>query len=274
MVAPGCPSGSRDRDGSAGRRRQAERRIVGEDLGVQKLQILARLDTQFLDEQGSRVAIGGQCVGLAARPVQRQHQLAAQGFAERMLDDEGLQLRDSSGVVAEREVRLDATRERHEPEFQEAIPLGGGEIVGSKLGQRWPAPQLERLADHRRRVPRVAGVEGDPSASDQGLEPADIDFVCGDSEPVAAALGLQQTVAERLPQLIDVAVDDLGRSDGRVVAPDLVDQGLGGHDLLAPQHEQGQQGAWFGRADLDIAAVPADHERAEDAELHRLSFTL
>ena len=59
----------------------------------------------------TRVSEGGQCVCLAAGLVQRQHEQTAQPLAQRMLGDEIPQLRDQVGVIAGRQVKLDALLE-------------------------------------------------------------------------------------------------------------------------------------------------------------------
>src|SRR5262249_57763871 len=69
-----------------------ETRLLAEDGAVEPLQRRARLDAELVDECAPGVEIRLERLGLAARAVERQHQLAAQPFAERVLPDEGLEL--------------------------------------------------------------------------------------------------------------------------------------------------------------------------------------
>ena len=62
-------------------------------------QLAARLDAELLHEQPARGLVGGERVGLAARAVEREHQLAAKPFAKRMLRRERLELADELGVA-------------------------------------------------------------------------------------------------------------------------------------------------------------------------------
>ena len=58
-------------------RRRLERGIVGENRLLETLQRLAGLDPELVDEQPSRVAIHLERFRLAARAIQREHQLSA-----------------------------------------------------------------------------------------------------------------------------------------------------------------------------------------------------
>ena len=69
----------------------------------------------------ARRLVGLERLGLAAAAVQREHQLAAQVLAQRVLSHQRLELADELGVAAEREVGLDA-RARAPPR---AAPPGG-----------------------------------------------------------------------------------------------------------------------------------------------------
>ena len=56
-------------------------------------------------------------VGLAARAVEREHQLAAQPLAQRVLVDERFELADELRVAAERELGLGALLDEREPQL-------------------------------------------------------------------------------------------------------------------------------------------------------------
>ena len=103
-----------DEHRALGRRRsgQVERRILAEDRELELAQAWPRLDPELVDEPCPRGLEGGERLRLAARPVEREHQLAAQPLAQRVLRDERLELGDELGVPTEREVGLDPPLER------------------------------------------------------------------------------------------------------------------------------------------------------------------
>ncbi len=65
---------------------RVERGIVREDPPLQLAELLARLEPELLDERLARVAgTTAERVGLAARAVEREHQLAGEALAQRVL---------------------------------------------------------------------------------------------------------------------------------------------------------------------------------------------
>ena len=88
----------------------------------------------------------------------------------RVLGDQRLELADQLGVAAEREVGLDPLLERRQPQVLEPAALGLGERLVRELGERRPAPERERLAQHRRGPFRVAVRERLAPLGEQPLE--------------------------------------------------------------------------------------------------------
>ena len=82
-------------------------------------------------------------------------------------------------------------------------------------------------------------------------------------------MALDAVVAERLPEVRDIGLDDVPRLLGRLLAPDLVDQGLGGHELVRADEQMREDRALLGPAERDRAAPRVHLERPQDAELHR-----
>src|SRR5581483_6028065 len=89
------------------RLREFERWILAQNRALQLLQRCTRLDPQLVDERAPGCLVRGERLGLAARPVEREHQLAAQALAEGVLGRERVELRDERGVAAEGEVGVD-----------------------------------------------------------------------------------------------------------------------------------------------------------------------
>ena len=98
----------RDRyGGRALLRRELQRRILSEDGPLELLQRRARLDPQLLDERAARRAVRVERFGLPTGAVQREHELAPQALAQRMLRDERLELAYELRMAPEREICLD-----------------------------------------------------------------------------------------------------------------------------------------------------------------------
>ena len=130
---------------------------MGEDRLVELVQLGAGLDPELLDEHLARVAVGLQRVGLAAAAVQREHQLRVQPLAPRVLAGELLELADQLGVAPGGQVGLDAHLHGREALLLQPRDLGRRERRRGELGQRRPAPQLQRLAQLRGRVLAASG---------------------------------------------------------------------------------------------------------------------
>ena len=82
---------------------------------MQLPQLGSRLDPERLDEHRARLPKGLQRVGLATGAVEREHQLAVQALAQRMLDDQTLELRHQLAVPAGAEIGLHASLQRRQP---------------------------------------------------------------------------------------------------------------------------------------------------------------
>ena len=76
---------------------------------------------EALDERLPRLAVDLERLGLAARAVEREHLLAAQPLAQRVLGDERLELGDERRVPPERELGVDPLLERREPQLLEPL---------------------------------------------------------------------------------------------------------------------------------------------------------
>ena len=57
-----------------------------------------RLDLELVDQGGPRVAVGLECIGLAAASIEREHQLTVQTLGPRMFAREPLELADKLGM--------------------------------------------------------------------------------------------------------------------------------------------------------------------------------
>ena len=74
------------------RLRRADAGVLAQDRPFELLQRGAGVDAELVEQRGPAVPVGLQRFGLAAGPVEGEHQLAAQPLPERVLRQERLQL--------------------------------------------------------------------------------------------------------------------------------------------------------------------------------------
>jgi hypothetical protein len=196
---------------------------------------VAGLDAELVDERGAGVPVALERFGLAARAVQREHQLRAEPLVQRVVGDETLQLADELGVAAEGEVGVDAGLERREPQLVQARDLGLQRLLGRQVGERRAAPQRERGAQERGGVLDAAGRRGRAGVGDALLEALEVELARGDAQEVAGAARLEDAARgglEQLAQRDDVHLQRLERTVGRGLAPQRVDQPVAGDNLV------------------------------------------
>ena len=82
-----------------------------------------RVEPELVGEREPGGAVDLERLRLPAAAVERDHQLAAQPLPQRMGRHERLQLADECGVVAEREIGVDAILDRRHPQLVEPSDL-------------------------------------------------------------------------------------------------------------------------------------------------------
>ena len=118
---------------------------MDEDAPLQLGELLARLEPELVDERRARVAVRRERLGLAARAVQRQHQLPGEPLAQRVVADGRRELADELGVPAVGELALEAALERGQAQLLEPRDLALGEVLEREIGERRAAPERQRL---------------------------------------------------------------------------------------------------------------------------------
>jgi hypothetical protein len=159
---------------------------------VHRGQLGGGVGAELLGERPPAVLEHGQGLGLPAAGVQRPHQLSAQPLPQRVRGDQLLQLRDQGGVAAERQLRLDPVLDGADAQLLQADRLRPGEGQVLEVGERRPAPQVERLAQQPGGARCLAGGEGATPLRGEPLEPARVDLVGLDRQPVAGRVRLDR----------------------------------------------------------------------------------
>ena len=170
--------------GDLRRRRALETRFLPQDRAVEPLQGRARLDAELVDECAAGVEVGLERLGLPPGAIEREHQLAAQPLAQRVLSDERLELADELGAGTLLEVGVDALLERVEPQLRQPADLARRERLEGKVRQGRAAPERERVAQQLGARARLES----PCTDDELLEAAQVEGVGVDLDAVAGRL--------------------------------------------------------------------------------------
>jgi hypothetical protein len=160
-----------------------------------------------------------------------------------------------------------------QPQLVETRGLGLEPGLAREVAERRTSPQRQRVVEAGQRPGGRPRRHGRAGVAEVGLEPGGVDLAGGDVEDVAGrprphrararAVGSRD---QQLAQLVHVGAQRAGAGGGHPVAPDLVDQPLGGDDVAGPQHQVGQHRPLAGTAERDLLTVALDHQRTEDLE--------
>ena len=185
-------------------RRRRERVVLPEDRLLELAERRARLDPELLVEEGTRVAIRGQRIGLPAAPVQAEHQLSAQSLVERMHRDELLDLRQDVRMSLKRQLGVDQLLARGQLQSLEARSLEERKRLEREIGERRATPERKRLAQHcASSLVRFLGSR----LRDQPLEAGTVEPVGSHGNRVAVGRRDDDLVPERPAQRRDAVVE-------------------------------------------------------------------
>ena len=183
-----------------------------EDRPLQLLEIGRWFDPELVDENASRLVVGLERLGLAAGPVQRQHELGPEPLAERMKHGQLLELTNHIEVTGERQIGVKPLLEHRETRFLKSLAGRCGKRRLGELGERQATPQGQRVAKPRRRVSGPPRRQRLISLSDSHLKPLKIELAWRELDDVARTTRLDHILSgagpfERLSQLGDPLVE-------------------------------------------------------------------
>jgi hypothetical protein len=213
-------------------------------------------------------------VGLTAVAVQREHELSPYPLSEGVLRHDRLELADDLAVAAEREVGLEPILERVLVQARQPGGLGDRPGLVRELGEGIAAPERQRLAQRLGGSSRVAAAERRPRLRGEPLERDRVDRRLVQLERVPGRARDEEPGPEDAPKSGDVVLQSVRCIDWRVVAPQLLDQPVGGDDATRVGREESDDRALLRTRDLDDRVAVADLERAEHGQAQRTPHDL
>ena len=249
--------------------REIEPRVLLQDGRLHGAELGSGLHADLLGQLLPRLAVGVERLGLAPAAVERDHQLAGEPLARRILRHQLPQLRYELGMPAGGGVGLDAQLERAQALFLEPRDLGLGERLERQVGERRAAPQAGGLAQQGRRLVRAARRQGAAALLDELREALGVQLARLHTQPVAGRRrGDYLVVAERLAQAGDVHLNGPDRARRCVLAPQRTRKALGTHRLIGMQKQNGENSARLIASQGDDAVIAEHLEGAKDPEFH------
>ena len=224
---------------------------MAKNLGLELLELRTRFDSELVDEAGSCVLVHLEGLGLPAGAIERKHELAAKRLAQRMLTGESLELADHVAVQPELELGVDALADHDESKLLEPSNLRLREVVECELRERRPAPQRKRGL--QKRAPLLRGKP--PRVDERVLETTCIDLIRSDVEYVARRACVENVAPQRPAQASDGVLERRGRRLRRLLAPERVDEPVGGDDPAGLEHEDGEERALLGASERDMPGL-------------------
>jgi hypothetical protein len=223
------------------------------------------LDPQLVHQHAPGGPEGLERVGLSPRSIQREHQLGARALAVAMLGDQRLEAGNHVQMPAELELRLDLLLERDQAKLVESRRLYCRKGLVAKLAERLPAHEPKRL----RQLLRGDGRTSTAGLREKAPKALDVELVAvAEQKPIAAGVADDSLRTKPLAQRRDVTVQRLSGSGRRPLAPEPVDQFVGGDNLPDAQQEQGQERALLRARRRQHDSGGLDLEHAQQPELH------
>jgi hypothetical protein len=102
-----------------------------------------------------------------------------------MLGHERFELANEGGVESEPEIGAYAVLDRCDPEFQQPGYVGLCEALEGEVRQRWPAPDVERVAQSAGCLLVLSPFQRGPCAGHFGLEVVEVELAGLNSDEVA-----------------------------------------------------------------------------------------
>ena len=181
--------------------------------------------------------------------------MPAEALAKRVLGSERLELADELPIPAESEVDLDAQLERGKPDLLEPRDRRLGEALVGDVRERRSPPQRQRLPQPIGGVACLPVREALPRVVDQPLEPVEVELIRPQTDHVAGRLRGEGIRRKRLAKARHVDTERSAACLGRILPPEVVDQTVGGNDLVRVQEKGGEESTLLRAAEPTLAAL-------------------
>jgi len=248
---------------------------VVEDRPLETLERLSGLEAKLFSEEAATCLVAVQGRGLAAGPIEREHELDAQALTQRMPPYEIVELADDVRVTAEGEIGLEPFFRCRQPELLQPHLLAVSEVGAVEICQRRPAPKGKPFPELLGRALGISGGERRSARANEPLEAEEVELVRIDVDHVAGRPRDEQRTAfgasgrfEDLAQLRDMDLQGGRRGLRRPIAPEPLDETVARDDFVRVQEKHAQQRALLRAAEPKRPAVGFGLEGPKYAELH------
>ena len=240
---------------------EQQRRIVGEDARFELPRRGREIEPELVAEERPELVGLPERLALTAGAVQGHHELAPEALAQRVVDDEALELAHDRTGFAERQPCFEQGLDRDQPQLVELHRVATRPVEVRELAERGSPPQRQggpEQIDDVRRYRRRGRLAHEPGES------RGVDAVGRGLQEVAGRASEDLDLGrERLAQPGDVALDGGDRRLGRNVAPERVGEPVDRHHGLAVGQQHPERDPRLRTTDGDHRPAPPDLERPE-----------
>jgi len=173
-------------------------------------------------------------------------------------------------VAAELQVDVDALLDRRQPQLFQPAGLDLGEALVLEVRQGQTAPERERFSQLRGGAGEIACPTRGARLLPEALESVQVQLRGLELQHVAGRPGHELLARQQLAQPGDVPMQRGRRGLRRLVAPELVDQAVGGDDLVGVEQEKREEGAALPASELERTVAIEHLERPEQPKLHAM----
>ena len=236
---------------------------------------MAGLESELLAKVMPTFLENAERIGLPTGAIQRHHQQRAQSFVQRSGGHEFFEFGNGFLVATELELDVEPSFDQREAQLGQPGDGTGGEVVVDEVGERVAAPERVGLGQPCGRLVQIAHVEGGARRGREPLVTEHVDRAGRQLEDVPAAAHRDEIGRTQCaPQLGYEPLQTVADLRRRVLAPEGVDNLVGGDHSSRLQGENGEERAQLRSGDDHLVSVVIEHvESTEQMDQHALHRT-
>ena len=165
-------------------------RLLTDDLPREALKLLARPEAEIVFQVAPRPLVDLECLYVATRAIERDHELRDEALAIRRFLDQPAQLSHELGMAAKSQIRVDADLERPRAKLVETLGLRTALQVQRHVREHRAVPEAECLLRNGRGTRMVTGGQRLGGLVYERLEDLRVENGPTEVDPVAAAPSL------------------------------------------------------------------------------------